>query len=169
MNPRVILLVGQIAAGKSTFAIQLAPRLSARVIRTGDIIAKLGKSTRLAKQEGGDALDERTRGGWIRDTVASQRPTSARPIIVDAIRARSQILRCREEWPAPGEVVVIGVRTSKIEQHIRARNLDVEQSRELVIAMGHPLEKALPMDECDFIYDNSRVTFEQFWPCESIG
>ena len=164
MNPRVILLVGQIAAGKTTFSEQLAPRISARVIKTSEMIARLGKETRLAKQEGGDTLDERTRGAWIRDAVRALKPTHARPVIVDAVRARAQILRCREEWPAPGELIVVGVRTNKIEQHIRARNLDIEQSRELVLAMAHPLEKALPMDECDFIYDNSRVTFEQFWP-----
>jgi adenylate kinase family enzyme len=152
---RIICLVGSIGAGKTTFGNFLVEETNGRLLSTSKL---LEGDTRLERQAHGDRLDAETDGAWVRDAIipvlkaAGDRVT----IIVDSVRRKNQIKHIRERWGK--DVVVIGIKTRHLEEHLQTRELTAPALREIAVALEHPVEKALPMDEADMIIDNTRET-----------
>lgn len=155
---RIILLVGPIGAGKTTFARHYAEETDGRVLSTSKLLETMRgvAHTRADKQKLGDELDEETNGAWIRDHLltvtkaAGERST----IIVDCVRRQNQIQHMRERWGT--DVIVIGIRTQVLTEHIAARCKDAEAMKDTIAALQHPNERELPMGEADIIIDNTR-------------
>lgn len=157
----IYMLCGPIGAGKSTFAETLASRIRARILRTSD---KLPGTTRLEKQEQGDIMDKMTKGDWVQKAVLEMKPTEKSPIIIDSIRNPMQVTRIQEHWPR--QSILIGVRTQNLAKHIEGRKLSVEETKQLIQALQHPLEQqgAQLMPLCDIIFDNTRFKLEDILP-----
>lgn len=161
---RIILLVGPIGAGKTTFAKLYAEEVpKARILSTSALIAQADElfglpkpKNRTEQQKVGDELDETTDGAWIRDSIETVLKVtgSGATVIVDCVRRHNQIERTREEWGQA--VIVIGIRTTVLQEHLEQRERDVKGMQELVAALQHPTERSLPMDQADIIIDNTR-------------
>jgi hypothetical protein len=153
------MLMGPIAAGKSTFAEHLGrmnPKYR-RVLKTSSLLT----GTRIARQRQGDRLEETTQGRWVLDAINKMKPTRTSPVIVDAVRSVAQINQVRTAHKS--DCLLVGIRSSSMQEHILSRKLDLEATRELVAAMRHPLEQNLPWEMCDVIFDNTRFTIEQLF------
>lgn len=150
---RIICMVGPIGAGKTTFARWLAEDMKGRVLSTSSL---LEGNSRREKQDYGDRQDNETDGGWVADAIVPVIKAGGNEkavVVVDCVRRRNQIRETRKRWKT--DVIVIGIRTSNIEDHIKTR--DIESMREIAAAMQHPVEKALPMEEADIIINNTRM------------
>jgi len=99
---RIILLSGPISAGKSALATRLVDRYGAEQIKTKDLLRarfpKLG-DTRGALQSAGRRLDAETSEAWVADGVlAVSAATSAKNVVVDAVRTMGQLDACRKAF-----------------------------------------------------------------------
>jgi hypothetical protein len=153
----VYALVGRIGAGKTTFAEALHIYTSGKIFFTSKYLAgKHPGMNRQMLQTEGDKLDRDTDGGWILRQVRNMSPAFKAPVIIDCVRARNQIRHLREAYG--GDCLVVGITSTKIDEHIQSRNYDMVQMRELLTALQHPLERTLPMEEADLTFDNTRFT-----------
>lgn len=162
---RVILLTGPIGAGKTTFAQLYSEDCRGKVLSTSALITNADihfglekPKNRVEKQRIGDELDETTDGAWIRDAAktAAKGVGLHGTLIVDCVRRSNQIKHCREEWGT--DVIVIGIRTSVLTEHLAARGDTIQDKRDLIAALQHPTERDLPMDQADIIIDNTRYS-----------
>ncbi|MFC7530126.1 adenylosuccinate synthetase [Actinoplanes sp. GCM10030250] len=104
---RIIVVSGQVGAGKSTLAEALERRFQARRLSTKDALRNLAADTarqlpneRRALQDFGAELDERTAGRWVADATVEllgEYP-AAELVIIDAVRLHSQVERLREAF-----------------------------------------------------------------------
>lgn len=100
----VLVLSGQVGAGKSTLARRLVNRYGAHRISTHELLSeRLGAAAveeRGALQTAGERLDRRTRGAWVREAV--QPRIDALPpdslVIIDAVRIKGQLDVLREAY-----------------------------------------------------------------------
>ena len=72
MRQRIILLSGQVCAGKTTLATLLSDRYGAFHIKTRECLRALNAdipNERSAMQAAGEALDVKTGGAWVRNAL----------------------------------------------------------------------------------------------------
>jgi adenylosuccinate synthase len=96
MPYRIILLSGQVCAGKSTLARLLAERFRAIHLRTGECLQLMMPDVpkeRRALQEAGEKLDRETGGRWILDAVRKSTDEAADDavVVLDSVRIGAQI------------------------------------------------------------------------------
>jgi adenylosuccinate synthase len=103
---RIVILSGQINAGKSTLAAGLADRFGMRVFRTKDAIRARagpgGRGDRKRLQAEGARLDSTTGGAWVvQDLNRWVSATSpGQDIVVDSARVAGQVTALREAFGA---------------------------------------------------------------------
>jgi adenylosuccinate synthase len=101
----VVLLSGEVAAGKTTLAGGLASQRNFKLLSTRDaILRRLPHTprTRSALQAGGEKLDEETGGKWVADellAIASGIPNLR--VVVDAVLIQGQIVAVKAAVAAP--------------------------------------------------------------------
>lgn len=99
MRDRIILLSGQVCAGKTTLATRLHDRFDAIHLRTGQCIRALSPSVpneRRALQEEGERLDRETGGEWVCSALqkllaAAPDKPGGRIVVLDSVRIQAQI------------------------------------------------------------------------------
>lgn len=96
MLSSILILSGNVGAGKTTLAGLLVDRFSAVHIKTHDILTSLGRNIpqeRRALQVFGELLDKRTKGAWVRTGLQRiMMEHSGEPIVVvDSVRIPGQI------------------------------------------------------------------------------
>src|SRR4051812_15951121 len=109
MAPRIIVLSGPVAGGKSKLADALQSRFSIQRVKTQDVIVELTSVARdrRALQQAGEKLDRATDGAWV--ARALTRVVTADPdadavtgastwILVDSARIPSQIEHVRKAF-----------------------------------------------------------------------
>jgi adenylosuccinate synthase len=104
MARTVLVLSGEVGAGKSTLAHRLVERYGAHRISTHELLsARLGERAveeRGALQDAGERLDRRTKGSWVREEaqpVIDRLPLDA-VVIIDSIRIKRQLDAIREAY-----------------------------------------------------------------------
>lgn len=99
MPQRIILLSGQVCAGKTTLAALLASRFSVRHVKTSECIKALRPnvpSERRAMQKAGESLDRETKGAWVLEALrkhlgADGEHQSDAIVVLDSVRIQGQI------------------------------------------------------------------------------
>jgi adenylosuccinate synthase len=104
----IILLSGEISAGKSTLSKKLEEKFNFKVLRTREAIEELRKKhvkgnpgDRTFLQEGGAALDKIDEGKWVLDFFQQQFKLSSeddRLFVIDSVRIASQIKHFRKAY-----------------------------------------------------------------------
>jgi hypothetical protein len=154
MPPRILLLSGPLAVGKSSVAALLVDRGGFARVRSGkflsDLAMKRGRTIdRPTLQELGDRLDLETDYRWLIDEVAvpaiAAHPTQDR-WLVDAVRKDRQVAHFfRQEFPERVIHVHLtadeGVLRERYEARLRAGN-DYEGNKSYDTAIRHPNELA---------------------------
>ena len=107
MRQRIILLSGQVCAGKTTLATMLSDRYGAFHIKTRECLRALDPdipNERSAMQEAGEALDAKTNGAWVRNALhkrlAALKDDGDQLVVLDAVRILGQITAIREGYGA---------------------------------------------------------------------
>ena len=100
---RIIVISGSISSGKSTLAKDLEKKFDACMVKTSEIIRKVGSipaDDRLALQAMGDKLDEKTAGRWVLDELSQveRAVAEAKIFVVDSVRTVDQINHIREAY-----------------------------------------------------------------------
>lgn len=103
MPKTVVLLSGEVSAGKSTLSDRLVAEFAAHALKTKEVLTELKpgiEQERGAMQAYGESLDRRTRGAWVCEALAKKAnslPDDAL-IVVDAVRIISQIDAIRQAY-----------------------------------------------------------------------
>ena len=103
MRPKVIIVSGPIACGKSDLSWSLSEGFGFPVIRTSDLIKeRLGKPKLDVKglQNAGNRLDRKTGSAWVAEMVALRlrRDGTEGTVIVEGVRKRAQIEQLQESF-----------------------------------------------------------------------
>ena len=131
MLERIILLSGPVSSGKSALARDLAERYGMSICKTRELLQdRIPKgliANRKTLQEGGDRLDVRSRGRWVREAVSAKlrEMPSTSAIIVDSVRIAEQIQAIRDAF---GPIVIHIHLTAPIEE-LRRRYEERRKSR----------------------------------------
>lgn len=103
MPKTVVLLSGEVSAGKSTLCDRLVTDFAAHSLKTKEVLTELKtgiEQERGVMQAFGESLDRRTRGAWVCEALA--RKANSLPddafIVVDAVRTLSQIDAIRRAY-----------------------------------------------------------------------
>lgn len=103
MPGNIILLSGPISSGKSTLGLILQNRCNARLFKTNELIRehypKL-PDEREAFQKAGERLDRRTKGAWVKESLARKDFSVVDTVIVDCVRIKNQINQIRSAFGA---------------------------------------------------------------------
>jgi adenylosuccinate synthase len=167
MTRLIVVLSGPIAAGKTTLCDELVGRFEFSVFKTRELIQELLKkvpSERGALQRAGEALDRKTKGDWVAQSLAKklQQLELRDNIIVDSVRIKSQIVGLRRAFGS--RVVHIhltadeGILAKRYNARIRtARIRELPSYKE---AREDPTEKGVEGlgDFADVVIDTGRCT-----------
>lgn len=100
--PKILVLSGHIATGKTTLANNLSSSKGARIVRTRELLlAHLGTTARRSDlQLQGEILDQETNGRWVAEALTSDLRGDAHTnfVVVDSCRIRAQIVAIRDEF-----------------------------------------------------------------------
>jgi adenylosuccinate synthase len=166
MTPLIVVLSGPIAAGKTTLCDELVSRFEFGVFKTRELIQELLKnvpSERGALQKAGEALDRKTKGDWVAQSLAKKlQQLELNNVIVDSVRIKSQIIGLRRAFGS--RVVHIhltadeGILAKRYNARIRTARIrelpSYEEARE------DPTEKGVEGlgDFADVVIDTGRCT-----------
>jgi adenylosuccinate synthase len=104
MNKQIIVILsGEIAAGKSTLAEHLSKEFAFCHFRTKDVLLNLSKQySRVDLQNYGEQLDRETEGGWVVQSFTKQYLISSAKcnrFVIDAVRIKEQVAHFRKRFP----------------------------------------------------------------------
>ncbi|HWJ97797.1 MAG TPA: hypothetical protein VNQ33_06525 [Acidimicrobiales bacterium] len=140
----VILVGGEIAAGKTTLATAVASASGARVVRVREamqeILGGIGWDRRRLQAEG-VSLDRRTNGRWLLDYL-EELSESEKRLIVDAARTRRQVEPILESLSGARLVYLTASESVRRDRFTEAQNTDpVKYSMPFDEAMAHVTER----------------------------
>lgn len=128
MRQRIILLSGQVCAGKTTLATMLSERYGAFHIKTRECLRALDASIpneRSAMQDAGESLDKQTGGGWVRSALQKRlselRDDGDRLVVLDAVRILGQIEAIRKGYGAGVIHIHLEAQKSELAKRYRSR------------------------------------------------
>lgn len=162
----IVVLSGPICAGKTELGNELIRRFPERVHRFKThewIQERQGASAeRDALQGGGEELDRRTKGYWVRDELARRivdLPSDA-IVLVDAARIKSQIDGLRDAFGAAVTHVHLKAPDAELEKRFKRRRGQVRERRSFRTARRNATERAIDELEhvADLVIDSNRNT-----------
>jgi predicted kinase len=140
----VILVGGEIAAGKTTLAHHLGTTTGTRVIRVRDAMQEILGGTgwdRRRLQAEGLGLDRRTNGRWLLDYLTELAELEQR-IVVDAARTRRQVEPILESLDSSSLVYLTASESVRRARFTQAQAVDpVKYSMPFDEAMAHVTER----------------------------
>ena len=128
---QVVLISGHICSGKSRLARDLARQFGFRPVKTSEVVRRHAQerrrpTDRLSLQALGDELDKSTSGRWVSEEVArlSSETSAGARVVVDAVRIKAQIERCRERFGWRVVHVHLSAPEEVLEQRFEGRKRD---------------------------------------------
>ena len=99
----IIVLSGNVGAGKTTLANLLVDRFSAVHIKTHSLLTAIGSNIpqeRAALQSFGEMLDKKTKGAWVRDGLQRRLRELKNDslVVLDSVRIGKQIEAIRASY-----------------------------------------------------------------------
>lgn len=145
-SPEVLVIGGEIAAGKTSLATGLS-EADCNLVRVRDalqsILGGAGWDRRRLQVEGAD-LDRRTAGRWLLDYLADVTANGGR-WVVDAGRTRRQVEPILEHLPGSRLVFLRAHESIRRERYRSGQAEDpVKRSVSFDDAMAHPTEREAP-------------------------
>jgi adenylosuccinate synthase len=166
MARTLVLLSGEIAAGKTTLCEALSDRFGFHVFKTRELIQT--KITvpleRLALQKAGEELDRKTHGAWVADALGRKVGDlpQDRNIVVDSVRIKKQIDAVRKGFGARVVHVHLTAERSILEKryNARKRKARIKELPSYAEARKDPTERQVgSLSECaDIVIDTGRCT-----------
>jgi len=103
VRPKVIIISGPIACGKSALSRLLCEGFGVPIIKTSDLIKRRLHKTGLDRkglQNAGNRLDRQTQCAWVAEELALHRRRHgiAGPVIVDGVRKRGQVRQLQSSF-----------------------------------------------------------------------
>ena len=167
MANRIILLSGPVASGKTTLGDSLVSRYGFVRFKSRELIHTLLKTQpeRAALQGGGDALDRKTGGRWIADTLARElldRPMDAM-VLVDSVRIARQVKAIREAFGPRVTHVHLTAPIDELARRYRDRPKALKELPSYRQVRSNPTEKNIESLTrlADVVVDTHRSTPEE--------
>ena len=177
--PRVIVLTGPVASGKSTLAERLERRFGAQRLSTRTLLlARLDDGAprdRRALQDFGDRLDAETGGAWLADAVweVAGELSDEAVIVVDSPRLLVQIDALRRMFPRRVVHVHLSAPEPVLAHRYATRPSEVEElaSYEAVRANATEASVGELSEQADIVIDTARATEEDVfvWAASRVG
>lgn len=146
----IVLLSGQVCTGKSTLAEGLRDSYDFVHIPTRKLLQNREvtlEAERGAMQNYGEYLDKKTRGSWLRDDIVKivERCSQEAFIIVDNVRAQSQIERIRESYRSITVHVHLDCSNNELERRYKERgDKNLKELKSFADTLRNKTEKAVP-------------------------
>lgn len=164
--PRVIVLTGPVASGKSTLAARLAERFGALRLSTRTLLLarlKDGEPTdRRALQEFGERLDAETGGTWLSEAVRQEADELSEDavIVVDSSRLLAQIDALRRMFPRRVVHVHLTAPEAELASRYAARPSEVVELASYQEVRANATEAAVDelAAQADVVIDTARAT-----------
>ena len=167
MANRIILLSGPVASGKTTLGDSLVSRYGFVRFKSRELIHTLLKTQpeRAALQGGGDALDRKTGGRWIADTLARElldRPMDAM-VLVDSVRIARQVKAIRKAFGPRVTHVHLTAPIDELARRYRDRPKALKELPSYRQVRSNPTEKNIESLTrlADVVVDTHRSTPEE--------
>ena len=167
MDRRIILLSGPVASGKSMLAGRLSDRFNMKLLRTSALLRAMmtreHERGRIALQDFGDKLDQKTKGTWVLDNLRQtlQGDSTSTNVVVDSVKIQEQIDAIRDAYgssvthihmTAPLEVL-----TSRYEsrespspqaERLSYQDVRLNQTESLVDSLSDIADVVIDSDRC---------------------
>ena len=174
--PKIIVLIsGNVSAGKSTLGEGLRRQYSSTTVKTKEILKDLAVKRlkhdlpreRSALQEFGTKLDAETAGEWVLNAlkkhIAEARVAEDGVVVVDAVRILPQIKAIRKAYQFAVKHVHLEAPPPALAQRYKKRgNTEVKELKKYSDVSKDPTEArvALLRQSADFVVDTERCTPE---------
>jgi adenylosuccinate synthase len=159
MPLRIVLLSGRICTGKSTLAEKLVKRYGFIHFSTREFLRERQAGLQLDRrvmQNFGEHLDKKTKGAWVRDAfvrrLTSERIQDDAMIVVDSVRAKTQIDRFRESYRSIVSHVHLDCSDKELERRYQLRgDLNVKELSKFQDTLKNNTEANVPLlkDDAD--------------------
>jgi adenylosuccinate synthase len=162
----ILVIGGQIAAGKTSLAIEFSLQTQGRIIRVREALAELldlPVDDRVGLQVGGAELDRRSNGRWLCEYVAA-RSESADVLVVDSVRTLRQGRPLLERLRDTRLVFLSASESTRRARYASALGADpLKASLSFDAAMHHPteLDANAVASIADLIVETDDLTPEQ--------
>ena len=168
MARTVLVLSGEVGAGKSTLTARLVERYDAHRISTHELLSqRLGSRAveeRGALQAAGERLDRRTKGAWVRDAaqpLIDQLPLDAL-VIIDSVRIKGQLDALRESYGRRLTHLHLRAPLQALEERyaVRARSTKFREFASYDEVRANRTERNVRKlaDDADIVIDTDRCT-----------
>lgn len=142
----LVLLAGEIAAGKSTIASFLSAETGCGIVHVRDALRKtvgLETMNRTALQQAGADLDLATSGHWLLDYLVERTSAGGR-WVVDSVRTPRQTRVVLGNIPGSKLVYIVASPEARRQRYSTGRETDpMKRASPLDRAMDHPTERAV--------------------------
>lgn len=163
----IVVLSGEVGAGKTTLAQRLVERYAAYRISTHELLSqRLGgkvEEARGALQTAGEQLDRDTGGVWVRDgagRIIERRPGTL--IIIDAVRIKEQVDALRATYGKRVTHVHLGAPLHVLEKRYtsRKRTTKFREFATYSKVRANPTERAVAdlANDADIVIDTAQCT-----------
>ena len=167
MDGRIILLSGPVASGKSMLASRLSDRFNMRLLRTSALLRAMVTGAhergRIALQDLGDELDQRTKGTWVLDSLRQvlQGEATSTNVVVDSVKIQEQIDAIRDAYGSSVSHIhmtaPLDVLTSRYEsrespspqaEQLSYQDVRLNQTESLVDSLSDIADVVIDSDRC---------------------
>ncbi len=178
MAKLIVLISGNVSAGKTTLSDGLRRQHNATVVKTKEVLKDLAvkklkrdlPSERRALQEFGEQLDNETNGEWVLNAL-TKHITDAKVgqedvVVVDAVRILPQVKAIRRAYQFAVKHVHLEAPPAALAKRYKTRqNAGVKELPKYSDVKRNPTESrvATLRQSADFVVDTERCTPKTYW------